>query len=792
MLLRTEVVGELAAPRLALGFAAVVYLACLLTLAYPALVGQFLVNPFSEQYLAGYAFREFGDATLRDSGRFALWNPYVFGGLPYAAAMHGDVFYPTFLLRLVMPTDAAMTWGLILHFWLCGLFTFAFLRACEFGTYGALLGGAAYMLSGHVASLVAPGHDGRLFVSAMLPLALWALVRGVRHGRPWAWGVLSLAIGMAGLSPQPQLLQYLLVGCGAFALHLAFTDQGRGRLDRALARRRLLFALGAAVLGALIAAVQYFPVVEYLAWSPRAGGIGGYEAATTGSMPAEELVNAYLPQFSGILERYWGRNDLSLQTQYLGAGVLVLTGAAIAAREHRALVRFWGGTLAVALLWALGGHTPFYYLVYWLLPGTRYLRSPSAVFVVAALATAVLACVGAERLLAREIHPRYFLGWLAAAALVALFGVAGTLTTFAHAVAGPERFDAVEANAGELAWGSVRSLVFVALTAGLAIAYLRGKVGEHAAALALVGFVAIDLWSVARRYWIFSPRAATLYAGDATVDYLKRQAQPGRVLALQLSPDAAERDPFLRGDALMVHRIRQVLGYHGNELGRYQSLTQRGENLVNPNFWKLANVHYLLTNVDQPPVQGATRVVGPVRNAAGSTVHLYRMPGDNPAAWVAPRIVKADDRTALATLLDPLFPVHSAALFEPDARVAADPRGVDSTNVPAPANVRPTFTRYAPGHLSVTLDGPAPAGSALVVSENYYPGWSASVDGRPEVAARADYVLMGVPLPKGARHIELTFASPAYTRGKLVTLAALAAAVLLTLGGRLADRGRHG
>jgi hypothetical protein len=314
-------------------------------------------------------------------------------------------------------------------------------------------------------------------------------------------------------------------------------------------------------------------------------------------------------------------------------------------------------------------------------------------------------------------------------------------------------------------------------------------VGEHAAALALVAFIAIDLWSVARRFWLFSPRAASLYAGDATVEYLKRQPQPGRVLALQLSTDAAIHDPFLRGDALMVHGVRQVLGYHGNELGRYQLLTQQGENLVNPNFWQLANVRYLLTNVDQPPVEGATRVVGPVKNATGSTVYLYRLPGDNPAAWVAPTIAKADDPAVLARLLDPLYPVYSTAFFDTSSAVTA---GATRRRPPQPLDIRPTFTRYAPGHLSITLDRPAPEGSALVVSENYFPGWRATADGEPAMVDRADFILTGVALPAGATKIELTFDSPAYERGKRLTLAALGGAVMLTLIGRLADRSRRG
>src|SRR5262245_41733737 len=149
-----HVIGE---PRLAGVWAALVYAVCTLALAYPALSGQFLVNPRSDQFIAGYAFREFAASQLRAGHGFPQWNPYLFGGMPYVAAMHGDVFYPTFLLRMVLPTDQAMTWGFAIHLFLAGLFTYGFLRAWGLGFFPSLLGGLAYMVSGQLASFASPG-----------------------------------------------------------------------------------------------------------------------------------------------------------------------------------------------------------------------------------------------------------------------------------------------------------------------------------------------------------------------------------------------------------------------------------------------------------------------------------------------------------------------------------------------------------------------------------------------------------------------------------------------------------
>src|SRR6187401_1562653 len=70
-----------------------IFVAAALTLCWPMLAGQ-LING-SDYYLAGWGFRHFGAEYWRQHHAIPLWNPYIFGGLPYVGAAHGDVFYPT-------------------------------------------------------------------------------------------------------------------------------------------------------------------------------------------------------------------------------------------------------------------------------------------------------------------------------------------------------------------------------------------------------------------------------------------------------------------------------------------------------------------------------------------------------------------------------------------------------------------------------------------------------------------------------------------------------------------------
>lgn len=794
-------------PRLAGAWAAVIFALCTLALGLPALGGGFLVNPHSDQFYAGYPFREFAAASLKTGHGIPLWNPYLMGGMPYVAAMHGDIFYPTFLLRMALPTDVAMTWSFMIHIFFAGFFTYLFLRAWGLGFVSSAIGGVAYLMCGPIAAYISPGHDGKLYVSALLPLAFFLLIRGIRDGRNWAWGALAIVIGLAVLSPHPQLLQYMLLACGAFALYLAFAEfelpnGTRIRLGRRLGTRRLLFALGAVLLGTIIGAVQFLPVREYVPFSPRAGG-RDYDYATSFSLPIEEMINFYLPEFSGILQRYWGRNGIHLHSEYLGAASLFLAALGLTS-ERRSFRWFWIGTFVVAVLWALGGNTPFYHLVYALIPGSKFFRAPSTMLFMIGFATSILAALGAERLIVRGVSVKYAASWLGAAALFALLATAGGITGLARVVAyswaGDQLDDAIAANNGAVILGAWRGFLVIGIAALLVWMLDRQRLHARSVGWALLGLVAVDLFSVEKQYWMFSPPASKLYADDPALEYVRSQREPGRVLAEPLA-QLTTRDVMLLWDGAMVNNIRLITGYHGNEIGRFQRLCGATPEthcdtrvLLSQPFWRHENVRYLYTNADTATVSqlfvssldlpAPTKLVGPVRDAAGTQVYLYRLPGDNPLAWLAPVFVKAPEDQAYAAVLNPQFDPSRIAVLDTDAIIPAQP----ITAPPSPLTIPVHVSRYAPGDIQLQVQSTPPAGSALIVSENYFPGWSAMVDGRPALVDRVEYNLIGVQLPAGAKRVTLRFDDPAYERGKVITLLALLAAIVIAIGGFLSTR----
>ena len=154
---------------------------------------------------------------------------------------------------------------------------------------------------------------------------------------------------------------------------------------------------------------------------------------------------------------------------------------------------------------------------------------------------------------------------------------------------------------------------------------------------------------------------------------------------------------------------------------------------------------------------------------------------------MAAAATKAPDAAARAAVLDPRFDPLRIAVLDSSTPVQTPPLKA----LPTPLAIATTTSKMSPGWATIALSAPAPAGAVLVVSENYFPGWQASVDGRPTSVYRANFNLLGVPLPAGARSVQLTFHDPAYSTGRLLTGIALALSLLLLVAGIARERMRR-
>ena len=779
-------------PTLAAGALLTLWIAIL---SLPAWTGKFLAGPFSDQYDTGYAFRDWLASEIKRTGKIPLWNPELFGGLPFVGAMHGDIFYPTAFLRLVLPTGTAMNLGFIVHYLLAGFFAYLLLRRLRASWAGAVTGGLAYQLSGVIGSYVSPGHDGKLFVTALLPLGLIGLIMGMRERRLEGYGLLALTVGLALVSPHAQMTYYLLLAAGVFALYLAFGDPVP---ERPIGSRiaDLATALGAVVLGFGIGMIQILPFFEYLPYSPRAQGYQGFEGSTSYAIPWSHVPEFFVASFVGKTPdgTYWGPNGLKLHSEYLGLPVLALTVLGAADRQRRRLVLWMGGLGLLFLLISLGAGTPFYRVWWTVMPFVKQTRAPGMALYVVALVLAMLAAFGVDRLLAGEgrRHRPVWIGLGVGVVLLAAFGVFGAMAESAaqgvQMAQGRPVVEAARLGAGSIRLGGVLSGVSLLVLGVLALAEARGRVPLAALVVAVPLVVGADLWRNAAGFWAWSPPPrAGLYAGDSLTTALREQRMPVRVLN---SPGAYP------GSSLMAYGVPQILGYHGNELHAFDELMGgrnvwrnlgRGLPGSRPKVWDLYAVRYVLASAQEQfpePLPGFTRRATVAAAATGDPIVVFERDEPPDYAWVAAAGLKIDDSSAVVGALDPRFDKRSLVLLAEDSPV--DPPAIDT--LPAPSAVAVRVTAWAPGNMTVALETPPTSDGYLVVAENWYVGWRASVDGAPAPVLRANLAQMAVPLPTGAREVQLTFASQSYERGRLITVVSLVAVLALIVVPRIRRR----
>ena len=741
-----------------------VFIAASLTLCWPVLVGAFL--PGSDQYLSGYAFRHFAAEYWREHHAIPLWNPYIFAGMPYVGGMHGDIFYPTAWLRWILPTGTAMGLGFALHFVVAGTAMYAFLRGLRLSWGAAVVGGLAFELSGIVASLISPGHDGKLFTTALAPLLFLALLRAVRAPRVDRFALVALVIGLS-LHGHPQLSYYLLVAAGLWTLFLVFGDPERPRGTPRWVP--LAAALGAVVLGAGLYTIQGIPFYEYIPYSPRATGASsaGWEYMTAYSMPIDELMSTFLPQFNGIKDLYWGQNGFKLHSEYIGVSVLVLAALGLGGRDQRHIRWAVAGIGVFFLLISLGSHTPFYRLWYELMPGMDKVRAPGSAFFLVAFPVCVFAGFGADRVLAGSANrSRVLLGAGVFAALGAL-GAAGALQGITEGLAaGSGRIDAALANAGELRIGSLRLLLFAALAGGVFLAVgarrLRGL-----AAVALMGAVVLaDLWSIDRRFVEVEGKSAELFQDDVITRRIKETPMPYRVWQ-PAGGQVAALAPY-PGSWLMGVQVPTLFGYHGNELHAFDEL------LGGKNLWQnqlsevmldLFAIRYVLLRQEQQLPRYHKILEG--KTTVGSDAVLYEADSVPPYVRLMAGAIKVPGDQIPGIVNDPRFPALTVALYDDSSSVSPVDVG---TEPPAPAAARAQVTAWEPGRITVAIDGQDTRELYLVVSENWYQDWRATIDGRPVVPLAAHSTLLSVPIPPGAKEVRFEVRSDAYRLGRLLTL----------------------
>jgi len=236
----------------------------------------------------------------------------------------------------------------------------------------------------------------------------------------------------------------------------------------------------------------------------------------------------------------------------------------------------------------------------------------------------------------------------------------------------------------------------------------------------------------------------------------------------------------------MAYNIPELLGHHGNELHAFDQLMGGQDVWTNLPFYGGSSLHlldlYAVSHLIIPAgrldsVPGYQRVLTNVQTAGGQPADLFERDVPVRYARIVPAGIKIlEEAQVVATVADPRFPIDRLVVLDSTA-VDLDPP--ELTGIPDSVGASVSVTEWVPGRMRLEISPAAPQDAFVVISENWYFDWQATVDGQPVTPIRGNGALLTVPVRAGARKIELRFESDAYRTGKRITLASL---LLVALG----------
>jgi hypothetical protein len=686
----------------------------------------FLTNQFT--LLAGpegvnytYSWLRFWIDSVRH-GHVPLWDPYGFCGRPFAGEMLPAPFYPLHLLLLLFPfKDGLFSPHLyndifLFSHLLCLCFTFALIRELRLSRFAAFVGACCFSLSGLLAGMAWPSFvEAAIWLPAIFLFLLRAL-RAEETSKAILEAALSgLCLGMSILTGGLHfcMMQGILVLTAV--LYYGGSTAPRAAAARVTHWRRVSLILAVILaVSAGAGAVQLIPAIEYGQLSRRFIDGGDFPAGK--KIPYHRLNPGMWPQsiVSVLSPAAYGKlGGGEAWASYIGVFPFFLAVTAIWKCWHRVWVRYMTGLALLSFVYTLGEFSPLHGWLYALVPLLWVIREPSRFVYLVSFSLAILAAFGLESLLDGTTRPD---AWNPARQILKRFAIGCATALFVPAIF------------GQLSLGIWVSLSLLLILASCwFFSYLTVHVAGPSVRVLLAAFILFDLtafhWSETNRAAPSNPdeQLTQMISLRGVAGFLKAQPGLGRV-RLAVSPE-----PNL-GDA---YGVQCFWGGGGAVLTGYSWLSSRRPDLL--------NVRY---------------IVRPASASDPAPIYwdehwkVYEYPDFYPRAWIVRKtIIEPSQDAVFWHLNDPAIDFHNAALLE--APLSQPLRETAATND------QTRFISYEADRMAVEVD--TDNAGLMVMSEMYYPGWRATVNGNPTVILRVDGGLRGIVVPRGQSRIELKY-----------------------------------
>ena len=751
---------------------------------------------------AGQEAKEYYERT----GERTRWTNALFGGMPtYQMSPSYDSTEPlTFVQKvyhLFLPNYVWLTFIMMLGFYIL-------LRAFGIPAWLAGLGGIIWGFSSYFFILIAAGHIWKFITLAYIPPTIAGIVLAYRKKYLLGGIITALFMAMQILSNHVQMTYYFLFVI-LFMVGAFFEDAWRKKeLPQFFKATGVLIVAG--LIGVSINLSNLYHTYEYSKETMRGKSELKYEGAAAkqtssglnrdyitqwsygigetfsllvpnvkggASVPlsrSEKAMEKANPMYSSLysqLTQYFGDQPMTSGPVYVGAFVLML---------------FILGCFIVKgpMKWALLGATIFSILLSWgknfmgltdffidYIPMYNKFRAVSSILVIAEFTIPLLAILTLKEILTKpellkEKLKYIYISFGLTGGLALLFAIAPRLF-FPTYIPGNEmaalqnalpadQLSPIIANLEEMrvhlftsdAW---RSFFIVTIGTLLLLAYNAKKLKATWTVAAIALLCLGDMWSVNKRYLYdeqFIPKS------EQTATFRKTQTDE---LILQ-DPSLDYRVLNFAGNTFEENNTsywhKSVGGYHAAKLRRYQEM-------IDHHIAKEMQAAYQEVATAGGQMDSVNAAKFPVLNMLNTKYFIFpagqqgqTVPIENPYtfgnAWFIDKIQYVNNANEE---IDAIGQVDLKQTAIVDSKFKEALKGVNEGYKDSLSTIR--LTSYEPNQL--VYETSSPQDGIVVFSEIYYPGWTATIDGKPADIARADYILRAMNVPAGKHTIEMRF-----------------------------------
>ncbi len=776
---------------------------------------------------AGRAIGEEAAQYYQRTGERTRWTNALFGGMPTyqvapsyestAALGQAEKMY-----HLWLPENVWYVFAYLLGFYIL-------LRAFDFRQYLAALGAVLWAFSSYFFIIIAAGHIFKVIALAYLPPLIGGIVLAYRG--KYVLGMLLTAFftALEIRANHVQMTYYYLFIILAMVIAFAI-EYGRKKDYKHLLKATGVCAV-AALLGALVNISNLYHTWEYSKESMR--GKSELVKADAANQTSTGLDRDYITQWSygidetwtllipnakggasepmvrnktamahansdyyGIYQQigqYWGNQPMTAGPVYVGAFVMMLFVLGLLIVKGPMKWALLAVTiLSVLLSWGRN-FMPFtdFFLDY--VPMYAKFRTVASILVIAEFTIPLLAMLALKKVVDTpaaerpKLMPKVWISFGLTGGICLLFALMPKVffpdfisISELNAMKGipaeqlaPLLQNLTEMRVAVFTADCWRSLWIIVIGMCCLLLYRYGKVRAEWMAVGLTVLCLFDMWQVNKRYLndeMFvskTVREEPLPKTAAIEHILQDKTLDFRVLNLSTSTFNENETSFY---------LKSIGGYHPAKLRRYQELIDAHMQREMQSFY--SSVYKAGGDMTQVPGDS----LYPVLNMLNTKYVILPLQGgqsvpiENPYtfgnAWIVDGIKYVDNANQELDGLSAINLRHEAVADSKFKDVLGTSTEQDTLSM-----VR--IKSYEPNQL--VYDVSSGKGGVVVFSEIYYPGWTATVDGKEQPLGRVDYVLRALRVEPGQHEVVLSFFPKSVDRTETIAYIALAIMLLLLL-----------